>query len=106
MSAPFRRVAAARGEPARPRGGVRVACQVSRAMVSSTVPKRNMRQIKFEDMAGNPLALPRLPIPTLKDTVSRYLEVGYLLFVVVSSALWVPFRFHTQQVLVSFDTDL
>ncbi|CAN0475973.1 unnamed protein product [Discosporangium mesarthrocarpum] len=36
----------------------------------------NERSLAFKDMLeGNPLGLPRLPIPTLEDTVARYLEV-------------------------------
>lgn len=34
------------------------------------------QHVSFKDMVyGNPLGLPRLPIPELKDTVSRYLQV-------------------------------
>lgn len=40
-------------------------------------PKENISQtVSFKDMVyGNPLRLPRLPIPSLEDTVSRYLQV-------------------------------
>lgn len=50
---------------------------VSRRPVSSSAPPQQKKQhVSFKDMVyGNPLGLPRLPIPKLEDTVSRYLKV-------------------------------
>lgn len=47
-----------------------------RPVSSSAPPQQKKQHVSFKDMAyANPLGLPRLPIPDLEDTVSRYLEV-------------------------------
>lgn len=41
-----------------------------------TEPQPAATGVSYDEMRyGNPLALPRLPIPKLEDTVARYLQV-------------------------------
>ena len=74
MSLPARSAASSRARF--PMGGLVGAVShrpVSSAPQAVTTEKQH---VSFKDMVyGNPLSLPRLPIPELKDTVSRYLQV-------------------------------
>lgn len=46
------------------------------AAVKSKEGEKQQAALSYDEMRyGNPLALPRLPIPTLEDTVARYLQV-------------------------------
>lgn len=55
---------------------------------SSPIKNGLVKHVSYKDMAyGNPLGLPRLPIPALDDTVSRYLEVREASMFSVSSLL-------------------
>lgn len=60
--------------------------------------------VSFKEMAhGNPLGLPRLPIPALQDTMSRYLEVRSLVplgFILGTSSLPLASRLVKQAALV------
>lgn len=80
MSLPCRRAVAGR---ARIRRSVSAAAPASFRLISNTAVKSKEKEkeketaaVSYEEMRyGNPLALPRLPIPRLEDTMSRYLQV-------------------------------
>ena len=74
MSLPVRRVASSRARL--PVSGLVRGVSHRPASSASKAMANEKQHVSFKDMVyGNPLGLPRLPIPELKDTVSRYLQV-------------------------------
>lgn len=57
-------------------GTAAVVCKRQIASKGHSEEQQSQSSVSFVDMAyKNPLGLPRLPIPTLQDTVKRYLQV-------------------------------
>lgn len=74
MSLPVRRAASSRARL--PMSGLVHGVSHRPASSASKAMTNEKQHVSFKDMVyGNPLGLPRLPIPELKDTVSRYLQV-------------------------------
>lgn len=56
--------------------GAAVVCKRQITIKEPSDEQKSRSCVSFVDMVyGNPLGLPRLPIPTLQDTVKRYLQV-------------------------------
>lgn len=106
MSLPLRRAAATRTAGFRRNGPAAVALSC-RPISNTTAVKSKLEEgkeqagISFKDMLhGNPLSLPRLPIPQLEDTVSRYLQVRRARSAVLGLALAVVRGFACGDVMV------
>lgn len=83
MYLPFRRAVSGRAGLRRS-GSAATPAASSLRPISNTAAVKSSKEARKETAAGvsyeemryaNPLALPRLPIPRLEDTVSRYLQV-------------------------------